>query len=205
MYSRKWRSQNPASRASSPREELWKLIFICFLFLDQRWKSCLYISTRIYTTKDQKEWLDSKSLQEWLDSNLKLRTQKTEKYLKRLNFNLGLCFIPSFNFLAAASAHVASLGPPRGLLYDYQKVDKGWNFRSTKRPSKCNFIIFNHPTSWLLITKHCNFFILKCYNIFQTKCSTNIGHVWMEVLVLVCSKLTPKLTLWSQIYVLVWC
>jgi hypothetical protein len=24
-----------------------------------------------------------------------------------------------------------------------------------------------------------------------------IGHVWMDVLVLVCSKLTPKLTLWS--------
>jgi hypothetical protein len=32
-----------------------------------------------------------------------------------------------------------------------------------------------------------------------------LGHVWMEVLVLVCSKLTPKLTLWSQTPVLVWC
>jgi hypothetical protein len=31
------------------------------------------------------------------------------------------------------------------------------------------------------------------------------GHVWMEVLVLVCNKLTPKLTLWSQTHVLVWC
>jgi hypothetical protein len=30
-------------------------------------------------------------------------------------------------------------------------------------------------------------------------------HVWMEVLVLVCSKLTPKLILWSQTHVLVWC
>jgi hypothetical protein len=29
----------------------------------------------------------------------------------------------------------------------------------------------------------------------------DIGHVWMEVLVLVCSKLTPKLTLWSQTHV----
>jgi hypothetical protein len=28
--------------------------------------------------------------------------------------------------------------------------------------------------------------------------------VWMEVLVLVCSKLTPKLTLWSQTHVLIW-
>jgi hypothetical protein len=33
----------------------------------------------------------------------------------------------------------------------------------------------------------------------------NTGHVWMDVLVLVCSKLTPKLTLWSQTHVLVWC
>jgi hypothetical protein len=32
-----------------------------------------------------------------------------------------------------------------------------------------------------------------------------IGHVWMEVLVLVCSKQTPKLTLWSQTHLLVWC
>jgi hypothetical protein len=31
------------------------------------------------------------------------------------------------------------------------------------------------------------------------------GHVWMEVLVLVYSKVTPKLTLWSQTHVLVWC
>jgi hypothetical protein len=31
------------------------------------------------------------------------------------------------------------------------------------------------------------------------------GHVWMEVLVLICSKLTQKLTLWSQTHVLVWC
>jgi hypothetical protein len=42
-------------------------------------------------------------------------------------------------------------------------------------------------------------------------CSIEIGwccntrHVWMEVLVLGCSKLTPKLTLWSQTPVLVWC
>jgi hypothetical protein len=28
--------------------------------------------------------------------------------------------------------------------------------------------------------------------------------VWMEALVLVCSKLTPKLTLWSQTHVLIW-
>jgi hypothetical protein len=33
----------------------------------------------------------------------------------------------------------------------------------------------------------------------------NNSHVWMEVLVLVCNKLTPKLTLWSQTHVLVWC
>jgi hypothetical protein len=32
----------------------------------------------------------------------------------------------------------------------------------------------------------------------------DVGHVWMELLVLVCSKLTPKLTL-SQTHVLVWC
>jgi hypothetical protein len=32
-----------------------------------------------------------------------------------------------------------------------------------------------------------------------------LGHVWMEVLVLVCSKLIPKLTFWSQTHVLVWC
>jgi hypothetical protein len=32
-----------------------------------------------------------------------------------------------------------------------------------------------------------------------------IGHVWMEVLVLVCSKLTPKLILWNKTHVLVWC
>jgi hypothetical protein len=31
------------------------------------------------------------------------------------------------------------------------------------------------------------------------------GHVWPEVLVLVCSKLTPKLTLLIQTHVLVWC
>jgi hypothetical protein len=32
-----------------------------------------------------------------------------------------------------------------------------------------------------------------------------IGHVWTEVLVLVCSKLIPKLTFWSQTHVLAWC
>jgi hypothetical protein len=41
--------------------------------------------------------------------------------------------------------------------------------------------------------------LLPLFNII----SLYIGHVWIEVLVLVCSKLTPKLTLWSQTHVLV--
>jgi hypothetical protein len=47
-----------------------------------------------------------------------------------------------------------------------------------------------------------NNFVYHLINICLLSLASN-GHVWMEVLVLVCSKLTPKLTLWSQTHVLV--
>jgi hypothetical protein len=43
----------------------------------------------------------------------------------------------------------------RGILYGYQKVDKGWNLQPTKTHINLLFIIFN-------ISR-------KCYNIFQKK------------------------------------
>jgi hypothetical protein len=44
----------------------------------------LRVNSMSIETKGYKEYLDSKSLQEYLNSNLKLRTQKTGKYLERL-------------------------------------------------------------------------------------------------------------------------
>jgi hypothetical protein len=59
--------------------------------------------------------------------------------------------------------------------------------------------------AFILLRKgHCTGCALWLTSFLDTALFDN-GHVWMEVLVLVCSKLTLKLTLWSQTHVLVWC
>jgi hypothetical protein len=47
---------------------------------------------------------------------------------------------------------------------------------------------------------------MKARGDIEAECEQRKGCcVWMEVLALVSSKLTPKLILWSQTHVLVWC